>query len=222
MVAAIVVSVRTGQPRTMERPAWDHARGGTWTSAYVKEEVGAPVRVTTLGLEGDVQVDTRGHGGPHKAVLAYPAAHYPRWREELGLPLMGPGGFGENLAVEGLDETQVCVGDVFALGGARLQVSQPRGPCANISRRWDREDLLRRVEETGRAGWYLRVLREGVIERGQEMKRLEQPHPGWTVARVLRLHTTPALEPDAVRWLAKCEALTPKWRDRFARQARKL
>src|SRR5262249_47371619 len=131
-----------------------------WTSAYYKDPVTGPVKLGRLGLEGDQQADRRVHGGPDMAVLAYSIDHYPVWRRELGIESMGPGGFGENFAVAGRDERTVCVGDVIAIGDARLQVSQPRGPCANISRRWKRADLLKRVTENGRSGWYLRVLDE--------------------------------------------------------------
>ena len=92
------------------------------------------------------------------------SVYRPDWREELSLPEMGPGGFGENFTVSGQDEATVFIGDVYEVGEAVVQVSQPRGPCANISRRWERPDLVRRVEESGRHGWYLRVLQEGVVE----------------------------------------------------------
>lgn len=117
------------------------------------------------------------------AVLCYSADHYPAWREELGLPEMGPGGFGENFTIAGLDEWSACIGDVFEVGDALVQVSQPRGPCWKISERWERPDLLRRVEESGRHGWHFRVLHEGLVEARQPLVLVERPHPEWTVRR---------------------------------------
>ena len=216
---ATIVSIRTGRAREMPRPDWDRSPARTWRSAYVKDEVEGPARVTTLGLEGDEQYDRAAHGGEHMALLAYAAAHYPLWRAEPGLAQAGPGAFGENLAIEGLDETSVRIGDVLEAGDARFQVSQPRGPCANIARRWNVPNLVERVTESGRIGWYLRVLREGTIERGAPITLVERPHEEWDVARVFRLRLDPSGDPAGVRSLASCPELSPEWRGMFARKA---
>ena len=92
--------------------------------------------------------------------------HYPAWHQELGRPEIGPGGFGENFTVDGLDETTACVGDVYAVGNTRIQVTGPRYPCIKISRRWGIPTLKARVAKTGRTGWYCRVLQEGWVESG--------------------------------------------------------
>jgi MOSC domain-containing protein YiiM len=215
MSAITVVSVRLGRVREHPRPAWDHGAGATWRSAYVKDEVDGPVPVTTLGLAGDEHGDPSVHGGPHQAVLAYAAAHYPRWREEPGLERMGPGAFAENLTLEGTAEDEACIGDVYEAGELALEVSQPRGPCANIARFWDRPDLVRRVTETARAGWYLRVLRQGAIAHGAVLRLAARPHPGWTVARVFRLRVTEGADAAGLRAAAALAALSPGWRERF-------
>ena len=142
-----------------------------------------PVLLRTTNVEGDRQADPRVHGGPEMAVLCYSADHYPRWREELGIPEMGPGGFAENLTITGQDELTVCIGDVYRVGTATVQVSQPRGPCYKISYRWKRPDLLRRCESNGRHGWYLRVLEEGAVQAGQPVVLVERPNPTWSVRR---------------------------------------
>lgn len=214
-----IVSVRVGRARAHPRPAWDQKHSSTWTSAYVKDEVPGPVHVSALGLAGDQQHDRRVHGGEQMAVLAYAAGHYPRWREELGIPEIGPGGFGENLVIEGLDEWSLCVGDVLEAGAARLQISQPRGPCANISRRWNREDLLGRVTANRRTGWYQRVLREGEIAVGDVVTLVERPQPDWTVERVLALRLAPAGDRAGVTFLANCPELSPEWRSKFRKLA---
>src|SRR6185295_2377340 len=92
-----ILAVHVGRARVMTRPDWDRARERTWTSAYVKEPVAGPVAASPLGLEGDEQHERAVHGGPTMAVLAYAGVHYAWWREELDLPEIGPGGFGENL-----------------------------------------------------------------------------------------------------------------------------
>jgi len=203
----------------MPRPDWDRSRSRTWRSAYVKDEVAGPVRVTALGLEGDEQHDRTVHGGEHMALLAYAAAHYAAWRRDPALAQMGPGGFGENLTIEGLDESTVCIGDVLEAGDVRFAVSQPRGPCANIARRWNVPDMVKRVTETGHTGWYLRVLREGTIERGVPVTLVERPRAELTVVRVFRLSRDPASDPAGVQALASCAELSPAWRAKFAKEA---
>jgi MOSC domain-containing protein YiiM len=218
-MSAILVSVQVGRVRAYGAPDAADPREREWRSAFAKAPVRGPVHVGRLGLDGDEQAATDVHGGPEMAVLAYALDHYPAWRAELGIVELGPGGFAENFTVSGMDERAVCVGDVFAVGTARLQVSKPRGPCATISRFWKRPDLLRRVAETGRTGWYLRVLAEGTVEAGAEVRRLERPHPEWTVARVLELRHHPERDREALERLAGCPALAPGWRAEFARLA---
>ena len=210
-----VVSVRTGRIRRHDRPAWDEVRSRPWDTAFWKEEAGGSVHIGPLGLEGDEQADKRHHGGPEMAVLMYADAHYADWRALEGLSGMGPGGFGENLTVTGFVETSVCVGDVLSVGGARLQVSSPRGPCADISRRWDTEWLLKRVLAERRPGWYLRVLEEGPVAVGDAVRIVERPHPGWTVDRILAIrYVTPRFEAD-LAGAAALVALAPDWRQKF-------
>ncbi len=219
MSQGLVVSIRTGRAREYPRPDWDQAPDRTWRSAYRKDEVAGRVRVTALGLEGDEQVHRDVHGGPHMAVLAYAAAHYPRWRTEPGLERIGPGGFAENLTLDGLDERTVCVGDVYEAGEVALEVSQPRKPCAAIARVWDQPAMVQRVTETGRTGWFLRVTRAGVLAPGATLSRVARPHPDWTVERVFRLHLSKEADTGALRAIAACDALSPEWRERFARRA---
>lgn len=213
-----IVSVRVGRVREWPRPEWDHAEVRTWRTGYVKDEVAGPVRAGELGLAGDEQFDRRVHGGPHMAVLAYANEHYATWRLEPGLGAMGPGGFGENLTTEGFDETTVCIGDRFEAGTVAFEVSQPRGPCANISRHWNAPTLLARATETARIGWYLRVTREGELAAGDPMRRVASPFPRFTVEAVFRARIDLATDPALVRALSECPALSPDWRELLAKR----
>lgn len=213
---ARVVSVRVGLVNRYPRPKWDKARGTTWSSAYMKNPVSGSVAVGPDGLAGDQQYDRRVHGGVEMAVLAYADAHYEVWRDELDLQEMGPGGFGENLTIEGMDEENVCIGDVWAAGEVRLQVSQPRGPCLNIARRWDMPDLLQKVIDKGWGGWYLRVLTPGTIAVRQPVKRIERMNPDFTVLRVFRLRYKQEIDAAAVKTLTTMKELSPEWRLKFA------
>ena len=210
-----VISVRVGAVRTRPAPAWDRRESRTWQTAYQKDEVAGAVHAGALGFAGDQVFSTDVHGGVHMAVLAYAAGHYPAWQAELARTDFGPGAFGENLTVEHWNEDNVCIGDEFTLGSARLQVSQPRGPCNNISLYWDLPHLLKRVSDTQRTGWYLRVLAEGPVERGQRMTRVAQPHPALTVRRALSVRADTASDPEGARLLVACAQLSPEWRTMF-------
>lgn len=179
-----------------------------WTTAFFKEPVSGPVFVGRTNLDGDRQGDLVHHGGADKAVMAYAAAHYPLWHADLGRELPH-GGFGENFTVEGQDESTVCIGDVYAIGEARVQVSQPRIPCWKIARRWGIRDLSARVQRTRRTGWYLRVLLEGHVAAGDDVVLLDRPHAEWTVLRASDALYTRPHSVDEVRALAAVPALAP-------------
>lgn len=218
-IVASVVSVRAGRASVHARPDWDHVRTHEWNTAFWKDEVPGPVRVGTLGLEGDEQADKRHHGGPQMAVLMYSEDHYAHWRTLAGLAEMGPGGFGENLSVRGTDERSVCVGDVLEVGSAQLEVSSPRGPCADISRRWDSEWLLKRVLELRYTGWYLRVLREGTVTCSDEVRLVSRPHAGWTIDKLLEIRSRQPQPRAEQAQAAMLAALAPEWRAMFAARA---
>ena len=217
-----IVAVLRSRVRTHDWPFPESRRGPEWRTGYVKELVVGPVHLGPEGLDGDEQGDRRVHGGPDRAVLAYAESHYAEWRRELKIPEMGPGGFGENLVVTGFDEHTVSLGDVFEIGEARVQVSQPRGPCSNISRRWRRPDMVQRVTETLRFGWYMRTLAEGDVETGMSFRLVERPTPEWTVARVFQARRNPEGERGDLARLAANPALTPGWREVLAEKAREL
>ena len=216
VIVGRVTSVRAGRITRHDRPAWDEVRS-PWRTAFWKDECPGPVRIGTLGLEGDEQADKRHHGGPERAVLMVAGEHYDTWRTLPGLADMGPGGLGENLTLAGLDECTVCIGDVLAVGEAELQVASPRGPCMDISRRWDTAWLLQQVVDRRWPGWYLRVRREGVVKRGDDVWLVERPHDGWTVDRLLRLRYTSPRDRAECLAAAALAALDDEWRERMGR-----
>lgn len=200
-----VVSLQVGLPRLMD------AHGQPWTTATFKDPVSGKVALSWEGLNGDGQADLVNHGGVDKAVLVYSDDHAERWRRELfpeGLP---PGAFGENFTVQGLTEANVCLGDVFQVGSARVQVSQPRQPCWKQARRYAMNDLVVRIVRTGRTGWYLRVLTEGHVEAGDVMTLLERPHPEWTIERANQVMHVAKTNRELSLELAACPALAQSW-----------
>jgi MOSC domain-containing protein YiiM len=174
--------------------------------------VAGPIRLRALNLDGDGQADLRVHGGPDQAVLCYSADHYPAWRQELSLPELPHGGFGENFTIAGQDEATVCIGDVYQVGGSRVQVSAPRAPCYKTSWRWRLPDLEQRIETSGRHGWYLRVLQEGTAQAGQPVRLLERPYPEWSVARASAAIRFRKRDPELAAELARCAALGDRQR----------
>lgn len=173
---AQIAGVFVGRPTVI-----GEVRGRPVESAIGKHRVAAPtLALATTNLDGDRQADLSVHGGPDKAVYAYPAAHYPAWRAD-GFEV-DVGGFGENVTLAGVDEHAVLLGDVWRWGDGLLQVSQPRAPCYKLALHAGRRDVGPRMIATGRSGWYLRVLAEGTVPTSGELVLVERPADAPTVA----------------------------------------
>lgn len=158
-------------------------------SAFVKSPVMGPVQVEPLGLVGDSQADLTVHGGPDKAVYAYAAAHYPRWAADFPdhAHQFIAGSVGENLTIDGMAEDRLCVGDVHAIGSARLQVCQPRQPCFKFALRFGNDRLPNAMLRNGRSGWYYRVLQPGLITAGDSVTLVDRPHPAFAFDRLVAI-----------------------------------
>lgn len=194
------------------------------TPQYLGQHRGRPVRsgiakrpvtaeslwLDRLNLEGDGQADLQVHGGPDKAVYAYPSEHLPRWSAELGEEL-GPAAFGENLTTAGGTEDDVCIGDRWYWGDAVLEVCQPRRPCFKLALHRGRGDIGRRFRESGRSGWYLRVLEPGRVPVVGPIT--VDPHPmGATVAAVCEAARPGGAPPEVVEALLCVEPLALNWK----------
>lgn len=183
-------------------------------SGIFKDRATGPVDVTPCGFEGDEQADRRHHGGPDKAIHAYPAAHYRDWQRDLPdrAEQFRPGAFGENLVVEHAAEADICLGDRWKLGKALLQVSQSRQPCWRLNLRFDRGDMARRVQDSGRTGWYFRVLEPGRIAAGQMARLVDRPHPDWSLDKVWDLLYLDRDNREALTAFAALPGLPERWR----------
>ena len=193
-------------------PAVPFTRPGSY-SAIAKSPVSGTVTVGTLGVDGDEQGDPRVHGGPDKALHQYAQAHYPLWQSELGpLPVLdAPGAFGENLASSGMTEQDLCLGDQVSIGSVLLEVSQSRQPCWKLNDRFDVPDMARRVQHTGRTGWYYRVLEAGTLQAGDAITLVARPWPQWSLARVIAVLYHQPLDAAVLTDLAELP-LPPPWR----------
>lgn len=191
-----------------------YAREGT-LSAIDKRRLDAPVEIRAEGLAGDEQGDRKNHGGPDKAVHHYPAEHYEAWAKEgidMSSFLPDRAAFGENFRTRGLAEAHVCIDDIFRAGTALVQVSQARQPCWKLNHRFGRKDMARRVQESGRTGWYYRVLEPGMVASGDRMVLLERPQPQWPVSRVLHVLYVDMLDREALAELARLPHLPASWK----------
>lgn len=207
-----LLEVRTGTVKPLG--------SGEVLSAIDKLPRQGPVWLGPTGFEGDQQADTENHGGPEMAVLHYAAEHYDKWAVEFP-DLSGtlqPGGFGENLVSRGIDETGVCIGDRVRIGDVLVQVSQPRGPCYKLDIRFGEPTMARRAEETGRTGWYYRVLEPGAITAGDPSEIVDRPHPEWPIRRVQHFLYDKLVDLDALATLSNLTALAPSLRTIFARR----
>lgn len=184
-------------------------------SAFVKTRVSGALLADVNGFQGDEQADRRVHGGPDMAIYAYARSHYPHWQSEFPehSRLWRDGGMGENLAMDGWDENSVCVGDVVQLGNTLLQVTRPRKPCFKLALRFNDLRLPRRLVETGRCGWYYRVLKTGTIAEGDEAALVQRLHPDWTIRRLNNLSVQPDADPADLRELAGLPELAGSWRN---------
>ncbi len=191
-----------------------------WTTAIFKKTVDGPQWATVMGFRGDGQADRRFHGGRDKALNAYCVEHYSHWTAELELDAMPFGSFGENLTVVGAMESEVCVGDIYEVGDAVLQVSQPRQPCGTLARRWKTPSLVKRVEEHGSTGWYFRVLTEGELMAGDVFKRIERPHPTWTITRANDVMTRTIDDVALAHELAAVPPLAESWKEALSRRVK--
>jgi MOSC domain-containing protein YiiM len=189
-------------------------------SAFVKHPVATAVEVTALGLAGDSQADLRVHGGPEKAVYGYATANYAAWRTEYPkhTALLVPGGFGENLAVDGMTESDLCVGDVHSIGSALLQVCQPRQPCFKFALRFDDTSLPRAMVRNGRSGWYYRVIRVGSLSPGDAVILHDRPNPDFPFTRLVELAGRGRPTPAELRRMAVMNGIAGDWRDMARRR----
>jgi MOSC domain-containing protein YiiM len=174
--------------------------------------VGTGLWLSTGNLAGDAQADLSVHGGPDKAVYAYPSEHLAAWTAELGEPL-GSAAFGENLSTAGVVEADVRIGDVWRWDGAVLQVSQPRWPCFKLALHRRRRDVQRRMRASGRTGWYLRVLQPGEVVVGSPIEVSHRDPARVTVEDAHLAMADRHLDDRArIEALAGHEALAEEWR----------
>lgn len=206
-----LLSVNVGLPREIE---W---KGKLVLTSIFKSPVAQRVRVRKLNLDGDQQADLSVHGGPEKAVYAYPAEHYAFWRDQLPRADLPWGTFGENLTTEGLDE-QTHIGDRFRIGSAEFAVTQPRMPCFKLGIRFNDPSMIKRFLQSGRTGFYFSVVKEGELGAGDAIESIGREENGLTVAEIVGLYVTDEANQDVLRRASELSSLPLGWRDYFRKR----
>ena len=204
-----LLSVNVGLPRAV---AW---RGKTVRTSIFKAPVPGRVRVARLNAAGDQQSDLSVHGGPDKAVYAYPSEHYAYWRAELPGADLPWGAFGENFTTEGVLESAVHIGDRLRAGSAEFVVTQPRMPCFKLGIRFGRPDMVKRFQRSGRTGFYFAVVQEGEVTAGDALEWVARDEHGVTVAEVVGLYAAGAADQDLLHRVSELPALPEAWRAYF-------
>ena len=211
VIGMTLISINVGLPREITH------RGQAITTGIFKAPVAGTVRLGRLNLAGDGQADLRVHGGADKAVYVYPFEHYAFWAGELGRHDFSHGQFGENFTTTGLLEDGVCIGDVFEIGEARVQVTQPRTPCFKLGIRMAEKDFPARFTAANRTGFYLRVLEEGRVAAGDAIERIERAAHSMNVRDVFRLRHVGGTRAEYER-AARLPGLASSWRGAFEKR----
>ncbi len=209
VVVGRLMAVSVGLPHDV---SW---QGRVVRTAVFKSPAAGPHTVRTLNIDGDGQGDLDGHGGPHRAVLVYQQQSYTHWRQQLRRDDLAFGQFGENFTVDGLADDTVCIGDRFEVGTAVFEVSQPRVTCYRVGLRLDEPQLPALLVAHGRPGFYLRVLREGVVEAGNDIVMVGAAPDRMSVADIDALLYRPGHDRAEVARAAVMPALSPGWRASF-------
>jgi len=205
-----LISLNVGLPRLAVY------KGTSVKTGIFKNPVSGRVTLRTLNLDGDRQADLSVHGGPYKAVYAYPSEHYEYWRKELpgmDLPL---GMFGENFTTEGFGEDELHVGDLFRVGSAKVMIRQPRMPCYKLALRFDRDDMIKRFLTSQRSGFYFSVIEEGEVQAGSKVEIMRRDPHRVAVVDIVRLYLRQAHDPKLLHHAMQVSALPQNWKAELA------
>lgn len=214
-----VISVNVGLPRQIS-----YENRQVVTSIF-KEPIEGRVKVTTFNLNGDAQADLSVHGGADKAVYSYSEEHYKYWKEVYPTIDMPFGMFGENLTTQGLNEDMVNIGDQYQIGTARLVVTQPRMPCYKLGIKFGRMDILKKFVNSQRPGIYYKVLKEGELGVGDNIKLIYRDKNNVTINDIVRLYINDHNDEENIskmRRATKLGFLPEPWRIYFDQKIARL
>jgi len=209
-----ILSVNVGLPREVK------FKGDVVMTGIFKEPVKGRVKLRKLNLDGDKQADLTVHGGIDKAIYAYPSEHYEYWQRELPDMAFSWGMFGENFTTEGLVEDSVNIGDKFQVGTSRLIATQPRMPCYKLGIKFGRTDVIKMFLKSRRPGIYFKVLREGEVGAGDELKLFSRNRNNVTINDIVRLYVEDKNDVETMKKAISIESLPKGWKHHFEEQIR--
>jgi MOSC domain-containing protein YiiM len=212
----MVAEVRSVNISGLQKMAWN---GQEILTGIYKQAVSYPVEVQALGIVGDSQADLVNHGGIDKAVYFYPSEHFPFWASVLGIAPLTPGALGENFTTKGILETDVYIGDIWRVGTALVQITQPRSPCYKLALKYGRQDLIARFLEATKPGFYAAVLQKGIVEPGDRMQLETRTQHQIHVADVFRLAVGFDADADLRMAINRCELIPEFWRNKVRAHA---
>jgi len=207
-----LLSLNVGLPRQVR------FQGELVTTGIFKKPVQGSVRLRKLNLEGDKQADLKVHGGVDKAVYAYAGEHYDYWRQELPDMSLPWGMFGENFTTQGMFEESVNIGDQFKVGTANLIATQPRMPCYKLGVKFGSMDMIKRFLASGLTGVYFKVMKEGELEQGDEIKLIKKDENSVTIKDIVRIYTIDKDDIQTIERAIKIKDLPNGWRYHFIKQ----
>ena len=211
-----LLSVNVSQPKPVEFDGQDYLTG------INKQAVKGRIWMGRLNLDGDGQADLDAHGGPNRALYCYPHENYAYWRKELQRDDFQYGQFGENLTTQGLLENQVCIGDIYEIGQAVIQLTQPRVPCYKLADKLGIPDFAKTFLRANRSGFYARVLEEGGVQADDGIRLLQRDAVGMSVAEVNAELYLEKGDRASVERALRIEALSPGWRRSFETMLAKM
>jgi MOSC domain-containing protein YiiM len=203
-----IISLNVGLPMNIKY------EGQIVQSAITKQPISGSIYLTKINFKGDKQADLVNHGGVDKAVCAYSYNHYSYWEKELDLQLSVPS-FGENLTIEDLIEEQIHIGDIFQLGEAVLQVTQPRQPCYKLATKLGQPDMVLKVRNTGYSGYYFKVLEEGNVSVSDRLTLVNEDPCKISISEVNNILYHDTRNMDRVKEILQVEALAGSLRERL-------
>lgn len=200
-----ILSIQVGKPKAI------HYQGQTVTTGIFKDPVPGPVMLRMTNLDGDGQADLSVHGGIDKALYAYSCDAYSEWKTLRPQDSFSFGAMGENLTLDVLPEDAIFIGDVFQVGAAQVQVSQPRFPCSKLGVMYKDPAILKQFMNINRPGVYFRVLKEGLIDVGDEFKLISSETVRFSVIEMFLLKQN-VPSPDRILEILQLTSLPEKWK----------
>lgn len=187
-------------------------------TAISKESVTESLIINKESLEGDQVANLKYHGGPDRVIHHYSLEQYEYLKSVFPekAQLFVPGSYGENLTTEKLTEADLCIGDIFTLGSAKVQLTEGRKPCSTIDLKYGFKGVLKEIVSSGRYGWFYKILEEGEVRVGEQLEFVERPYPNLNLKKIIfEMFQSKDRDMDFLKEVYVCPALSERWKERI-------